>query len=95
MNDPIQRIEDQQEKLRKRVDDLERLEKKLDFSLRDISYKTDLAQGMMKALHGDVGELKSEMITVREDIEYLKLRADESDKKLDLIIGFLEPKPKE
>jgi chromosome segregation ATPase len=88
-------MEQRIDKFEKRVEDLERLEKKLDFSLRDISFKTDLAQGMMKALHGDVGELKSEMITVREDIEYLKLRFDQIDEKLDkkfdLIIGLLSP----
>ncbi len=89
-------MEQRIDKIEKRIDDLERLEKKLDFNLRDISFKTDLAQGMMKALHGDVGEMKSEMVTVREDLEYVKLRIEQIDEKLDkkfdLIIGLLSPK---
>jgi protein-tyrosine-phosphatase len=60
-----------------------------------VAYKTDLAQAMMKALHGDMQEMKAEMAIAREDVEYLKLRIDQIDEKLDekfdLIIKLLSP----
>jgi hypothetical protein len=91
MNEPVERID----KLERRVTDLERLERKLDFNSRDVAYKTDLAQAMMKALHGDMQEMKAEMAIAREDVEYLKLRIDQIDEKLDekfdLIIKLLSP----
>jgi DNA repair ATPase RecN len=95
MNDPIQRIEDQQKQHERRLAELERLERKHSFESRDVAYKTDLAQAMMKALHGDVQEMKSELVIVREDIEYLKLKVEQIgeklDEKFDLVIKLLSP----
>ena len=89
MNQPVEQRFDS---LEKRVDNLERLEQKLDFKTRDIIYKLDLGQSLLKALHGDVQELKESNIGMMEDIEYLKLRSDEADKKLDLILQLFQKK---
>jgi hypothetical protein len=89
MNQPV---EQRFEKIEQRLSELERLEKKLDFNSRDVIYKLDLGQALLKVLHQDVRDLKENNIGIKEDIEYLKLRADESDKKLDLILQLLQKK---
>lgn len=83
------------ERVEKRVDTLERLEKKLDFTSRDVSYKTDLAQGMMRQLHDICYELKADVNQVKDDTKEVKDDLKKAHEKLDLIIGFLDIKPKE
>jgi tetrahydromethanopterin S-methyltransferase subunit G len=80
MNQPIERIE----RLEKRVDELERLEKKLSFTTRDASYKSDLAQGMMRQLQENDQGIKEQQFETNQ-------RLDAIEQKLDLILQLLQP----
>ncbi len=86
-----QPIEQRFTKLENRVSDLERLEKKLDFVARDISYKTDLAQGMMKQLHEDNYEIKTTMQQMKTDMQDMKTDMQQMNGKLDQILTLLNP----
>ncbi len=81
MNQSIDRMD----KLERRVEELERLEKKLAFTTRDASYKSDLAQGMMRQLQENDQEIKEQQFETNQ-------RLDKIGEKLDLILKFLEPK---
>jgi uncharacterized protein (UPF0305 family) len=97
------------EQLQQRVSRLEqdvanpkRAEAESSFISRDLVYKSDLAQAMLKVLHEDVRHIKSSLIDAKEDIEYLKLKADDMDKRLDQhgemlrqILGLLTPQYRE
>ena len=89
MNQPI---EQRFAKLEQRVDNLERLEQKLDFTSRDVSYKTDMAQGFMRQLHIDMQEMKPDIHHMKGDTQQLKVDSAEMKGKLDLILQLLQPR---
>jgi DNA repair ATPase RecN len=88
MNLPIERIE----RLEKRVDELERLEKKLSFTTRDAAYKSDLAQGMMRQLQENDQEIKEQQFETNQRLDSIEQHMNEMDGKLDLILKLLQPR---
>jgi len=86
MNQPI---EQRFANLEQRVDNLERLEQKLDFNQRDVSYKTDMAQGFLRQLYESYQEMKTDLHEFRMQTEK---RMDSSESKLDLILQLLQPR---
>ncbi|HWS84289.1 MAG TPA: hypothetical protein VN207_08515 [Ktedonobacteraceae bacterium] len=46
---------------------------------------------MQQVLHNDVQEVKSGLLKVEEDVEYLKLKSDEHGEMLRQILGLLKP----
>ncbi len=89
MNQPI---EQRFAKLEQRVDNLERLEQKLDFTSRDVSYKTDMAQGFLRQLQENDMEIKQEIHYIRTDMHHMRTDTQRMESKLDIILQLLQPK---
>ncbi len=89
MNQPI---EQRFAKLEQRIDNLERAESEWSFTARDITYKTDLAQGFMRQLHSDMQEIKLDTHHIKGDIQQLSADSAEMKGKLDLILQLLQPR---
>ncbi len=73
---PITRAEFNE--LKKRLDQLEKQERRFDFDIRDIAHKTTIALGILTAQESDIKDIKSALET--------------QDKKLDQILDRLPPK---
>lgn len=67
------------------MDEIERLEKKLSFTTRDASYKSDLAQGMMRQLQENDQEIKEQQHETNQHLDTI-------GQKLDMILKLLQPR---
>lgn len=89
-------IEYQPANIIRRVEKLEEAERKWDFTTRDVSYKSDMVQAHFRMLHDGIHDVRVEMNEAKHHLnarmDGIEQRMDKMDEKLDLIIGFLQPK---
>ena len=76
MNQPtieqFNELQKQYYELSVRVERLDQMEKKRDFTIRDSAVKIGIAEGLAESTHKEISQLKFEMIQVRAEMKELR-----------------------
>jgi len=81
MNQPtieqFNELQKQYYELSARVERLDQMEKKRDFTIRNSAVKIGIAEGLAESTHKEISQLKLEMIQVRAEMKELRETSDQ------------------